>query len=236
MNEEIQNNNPDEFEDLPISMVRRAISTGLVQSKAPIPHFYLTAEIDVEKLVAIKKTLNEKQKVIKITYNDILLKLTAQTLKDHLYMTSSFMGEKIRKYKNVHLGFAVKVDDGLLVPVIKNCDKKSIVDIATESKTLTEKAKTKKLRFHERKDAVFTVSNLGMYDIENFSAIINPPESAILAVGSIIRKPVVIREAIEIRSRMKVTLSCDHRVIDGANGASFLQALKFNFENPQIDN
>jgi len=235
MKEETSNNHSEEFEDLPIRGIRKAISTGLVQSKAPVPHFYLTTEIDMEKIIALRKTLNEAQEDVKISYNDIFIKLTAQTLKDHLYMTSQFMGDKIRKFNNIHLGFAIAIEDGLLVPVIKDCNKKSIVDIAAESKALAEKARTKKLRFHERQGAVFTISNLGMYDIESFSAIINPPESAILAIGSIIKKPVVIKERVEIRNRMKVTLSCDHRVLDGAIGASFLQALKANFENPEIE-
>jgi len=235
MKEETSNNHSEEFEDLPIRGIRKAISTGLVQSKAPVPHFYLTTEIDMEKIIALRKILNEAQEDVKISYNDIFIKLTAQTLKDHLYMTSQFMGDKIRKFNNIHLGFAIAIEDGLLVPVIKDCNKKSIVDIAAESKALAEKARTKKLRFHERQGAVFTISNLGMYDIESFSAIINPPESAILAIGSIIKKPVVIKERVEIRNRMKVTLSCDHRVLDGAIGASFLQALKANFENPEIE-
>lgn len=235
MKEETSNNHSEEFEDLPLRGIRKTISVGLTQSKAPVPHFYLTTEIDMEKIIALRKSLNEAQEDVKISYNDIFIKLTAQTLKDHLYMTSCFMGDKIRRFKKIHLGFAVAIEDGLLVPVIKDCDKKSIVDIATESKPLAEKARTKKLRFHERQGAVFTISNLGMYDIESFSAIINPPESAILAIGSIIKKPVVINERMEIRNRMKVTLSCDHRVLDGAMGASFLQALKANFENPEIE-
>lgn len=235
MKEETSNNHSEEFEDLPLRGIRKAISTGLIQSKAPVPHFYLTTEIDMEKIIALRKSLNEAQEDVKISYNDIFIKLTAQTLKEHLYMTSRFMGDKIRRFKNIHLGFAVTVEDGLLVPVIKNCDKKNILDIAVESKALVEKARTKKLRFYERQGAVFTISNLGMYDIESFSAIINPPESAILAIGSIIKKPAVIKERLEIRNRMKVTISCDHRVLDGAMGASFLQALKTNCENPEIE-
>lgn len=234
MKEETSNNHSGEFEDLPLRGIRKAISIGLTQSKAPVPHFYLITEIDMEKIIALRKSLNETQEEVKITYNDIFIKLTAETLKEHLYMTSRFMGDKIRRFKNIHLGFAVAIEDGLLVPVIKDCDKKSILDISVESKTLTEKAKTKRLRLHERQDAVFTITNLGMYDIENFSAIINPPESAILAIGSIFKKPVVINDRIEIRNRMKVTLSCDHRVLDGAMGASFLQALKTNFKNPNL--
>ncbi len=236
MKEEKSNNRSEKFEDLPLRGIRKAISIGLTQSKAPVPHFYLITEIDMEKIIALRKSLNEAQEHVKVTYNDIFIKLTAQTLKEHLYMTSRFMEDKIRRFKNIHLGFAVAIEDGLLVPVIKDCDKKNILDIAAESNTLAEKARTKKLRFHERQGAVFTVSNLGMYDIESFSAIINPPESAILAIGSIFKKPVVINDRIEIRNRMKVTLSCDHRVLDGVIGASFLQNLKINFENPNLDN
>ncbi len=232
MKEGTSNNHSEEFEDMPLRGIRKAISIGLTQSKAPVPHFYLITGMDMEKIIALRKSLKETQEDVKITYNDIFIKLTAQTLKEHLYMTSRFMGNKIRTFKNINLGFAVAIEDGLLVPVIKNCDKKNILDIARESKALVDKVKIKKLRFHEQQGAVFTISNLGMYDIENFSAIINPPESAILAIGSIIKKPVVINDRIEIRHRMKVTLSCDHRVLDGTMGALFLKSLKTNFENP----
>ena len=150
-------------------------------------------------------------------------------------MISSFMGDKIRRFKNIHIGFVVAIDDGLITPIIKDCDKKSIKDIALKSKSLIEKAKIKKLRRAEYEGAVFTISNLGMYDVENFSAVINPPEGAILAIGSITKKPAVINDRINIRHRMKVTISCDHRVIDGTSAASFLISLKTIFENPDIN-
>ncbi|MFC1562619.1 dihydrolipoamide acetyltransferase family protein [candidate division KSB1 bacterium] len=229
------NNNPEEFEDFPLRGTRKIIAARLSESKSTIPHFYLVSEIDTEKIIELKKSLNETQSDVKITYNDIFIKITALTLKIHPYMASHFMGDKIRRFKNINLGFAVAVEDGLLVPVIKDCDKKSIKDIAVESKSLAEKAKIKRLRRHEYQGAVFTITNLGMYDIENFSAIINPPECAILAFGSIIKKPVVIGDQLEVGNRMKITLSCDHRVIDGTLGAEFLKSLKMNLENPDIN-
>jgi len=234
MKEETANNSEEEFEDVQFRGIRKIIAGRLIQSKAPIPHFYLVTEIDMEKIIDLRKTLNENQEDVKITFNDIFIKLTAQTIKEHPYIASHFMDDKIRRFKNIHIGFAVAVEDGLLVPVIKNCDKKSIKEISEESKALVEKAKIKRMRIHEQQGAVFSLTNLGMYDIENFSAVINPPECAILAVGSIIKKPVVMDDRIEARHRMKVTLSCDHRVLDGAMGASFLKSLKMNFENPNI--
>ncbi len=234
MNDELSKNNSEEFEDLPLRGIRKIIADRLIESKAPVPHFYLITEIDMENIINLRKSLNETHTDVKITYNDIFMKLTALTLKEHKYMTAYFMEDKIRRFKNIHLGFAVAIEDGLLVPVIKNCDNKSIKNIAAESKVLVEKAKAKRLRFHERQGAVFTITNLGMYDIENFSAVINPPESAILAVGSTVKKPVVVDDKIEIRHRMKVTLSCDHRVLDGTMGAEFLKSLKMKFENPDI--
>ena len=233
MKEEIYNSM--EFEDIPLSGIRKVMSRRLIQSKAPIPHFYLTTEIDMEKIISLRKLLNETVKDVKITYNDIFIKLTAQTLKNHLYMTSSFMGDKIRRFKNIHIGFVVAVDDGLIIPIIKDCDKKSIKDIALKSKSLIEKARIKKLRRSEYEGAVFTISNLGMYDVENYSAVINPPEGAILAIGSITKKPAVINDQVKIRHRMKVTISCDHRVIDGTVAASFLNSLKTKFENPALN-
>ncbi|NVM00829.1 MAG: 2-oxo acid dehydrogenase subunit E2, partial [Candidatus Helarchaeota archaeon] len=214
MKEEIYSS--PEFEDIPLSGIRKVMSHRLIQSKAPIPHFYLTTEIDMEKIISLRKSLHETIKDVKITYNDIFIKLAALTLKNHLYMTSSFRGDKIRRFKNIHIGFVVAIDDGIITPIIKDCDKKNIKDIALESKSLIEKARIKKLKRNEYEGAVFTISNLGMYDIENFSAVINPPEGSILAIGSIIKKPTVINDQIKIRHRMKVTISCDHRTIDGA--------------------
>ena len=219
-----------DYEDIPLRGIRKVISARLVQSKAPVPHFYVTTEIDMERIIELRNSLKEKG----ITFNDIILKLTALTVKKHPVMTSGFLEDRIRKYNSVHLGFAVSVEDGLIAPVIKDCDKKDIEEISAESKLLSEKARNRRLRRHEYEGAVFTVSNLGMFNVDNFSAIINPPEGAALAVGSIIKKPVVIEDKIEVRNRMKVTVSCDHRVIDGAEAAQFLKTLKSDFENPVI--
>ena len=223
----------EEFEDLPLRGIRKVMAGRLVQSKSPVPHFYVVTEIDMEKIIALKNSLNETEKDVKISFNDIFIKLTAYTLKENPQITSHFMEDKIRRHKNINLGFVVAVEDGLIIPVIRNCDKKSIKEIAIESKLLVEKAKERRLRRTDYEGGVFTISNLGMYDVEHFSAIINPPESAILAIGSIIKKPVVINDQITIRHRIKVTISCDHRVIDGTGAALFLKSLKTNFENPE---
>ena len=235
MKDDRSGNNLEEYEDFPLRGIRKIIANKLIESKAPVPHFYLVTEIDMEGIIILRKSLNENKSDVKITYNDIFIKLTALALKEHPYMTSHFMGDKIRRFKKIHIGLAVAIEEGLLVPVIRDSDRKGIKDIALESASLAEKAKTKKLRLHEQQGAVFTITNLGMFGIEKFSAIINPPESAILAIGSIIEKPVVVDGEIVKRNRVKVTLSCDHRVLDGAKGAEFLKSLKMNFENPVIN-
>ena len=226
-----EDNVTEEYEDIPLRGMRRIIANRLVQSKAPVPHFYVTTEIDMEKIIALRQSLKEKG----VTFNDIILKLTALTLKKHLVIASSFLEDKIRKHKSIHMGFAVSVDDGIIAPVIKDCDKKSVEEISVESKSLAEKARNRRLRRHDYDGAVFTVSNLGMFDVDSFSAVINPPEGAALAVGSIIKKPVAVDDKIEVRHRLKVTISCDHRVIDGAEAAQFLKTLKSDFENPDIE-
>ena len=225
-------NNAEEFEDIPLKGIRKIIAVRMAESKSTVPHFYLVTEMDMEKMIELRKSLNGRDEDVKISFNDMFIKLTAHTLKEHPMVMSHYMGENVRRYKNVHIGFAVAIEDGLLVPVIRDCDKKSIKEISEESKVLAEKARIKRLRHHEMRGGIFTITNLGMFGIENFSAVINTPESAILAIGSTIKKPVVVDDKIEIRPRMKVTLSCDHRVVDGAVGASFLQSLKENFENP----
>lgn len=228
-NDKISN---EDYIDIPLKGIRRVIARRLVESKAPIPHFYLTSEFGMDKIAALRSQLKKKNSEVNITYNDIIMKLTAVTLKEFPYINAHFFGDSIRKYRSVHIAFAVAVDDGIITPVIRNCDIKSIEEITQESKTLTERAKVKRLKRKEYEGATFTVTNLGMYPIENFSAIINPPECAILAIGSIKKTPVVENDTIKISHRMKVTLSCDHRVIDGAMGAEFLTKLKNNMENP----
>ncbi|MBO8130040.1 MAG: 2-oxo acid dehydrogenase subunit E2 [Candidatus Marinimicrobia bacterium] len=231
MKENNRNDN-QKYEETPLQGVRKAIATAMVNSKSPIPHFYLTIETDMDNIIFIRKKLNNSQNDIKISYNDIIIKIVANCLKKFPYMRTHLIDGTLRTYNFINIGFAVSTDFGLLVPVIKDCDKKNIFQIAKETKEFVEKSRNKKLRIHEREGAVFTISNLGMYEIENFSAIINPPQSSILSVGTITKKPVVINDKIEIKHRMKLTLSCDHRVIDGAQGATFLMDLKRNIENP----
>jgi pyruvate dehydrogenase E2 component (dihydrolipoamide acetyltransferase) len=222
----------DEYKDKPLSSVRKTIARRLVESKAPVPHFYVTTEIDMERLVCFRKSLKAFKKENHVSFNDIVVKAAALTLKKFPPLNASFRKDRIRYYKIVHIGIAVAIDDGLITPVLRNADEKSLYEIAEETTELVERARQKKLRPDEYTGATFTISNMAMYDVDNFAAIINPPESAILAVGSVVRKPVAMNDRVEIRDRMKVTVSCDHRVIDGATAAGFLQALRKNLEKP----
>lgn len=221
----------DEYEDIPLSMMHEAVAKRMVQSKAPVPHFYLTVEVDMDKLVELRESLKDVGDV-KISYNDIIVKAVALNLRRHPEVNASFQGNAIRRYKRVHVGVAVALEEGLITPVIRDCDGKSLGQIAREIRELSERARQKKLRPEEYSGATFTVSNLGMYGIEEFSAVINPPEAAILAVGAIVQKPVVKDGQIVVSHRARLTLSCDHRVIDGATGAQFLVDLKQMLENP----
>ncbi len=221
----------DEYEDIPLSMMRETVAKRMVQSKASVPHFYLTVEVDMDALVELRESLKDVGDV-KISYNDIIVKAVALNLRRHPEVNASFLGDVIRQYKRVHVGVAVAIEDGLITPVIRDCDGKSLRQIAREIRELSERARQKKLRPEEYTGATFTVSNLGMYGIEEFSAVINPPEGAILAVGAIVQKPVVKDGEIVVGQRAHLTLSCDHRVIDGATGAQFLMDLKGMLENP----
>jgi pyruvate dehydrogenase E2 component (dihydrolipoamide acetyltransferase) len=195
------------------------------------PHFYLTVEINMDAAVEARAAINQHSPV-KISFNDFVVKACATSLRQHPVINSSWMGDKITYHRDIHIGVAVAVEDGLLVPVIQHTDLKSMSQINTEVKELAGKAKAKKLTPQEMQGNTFTISNLGMFDIEEFTAIINPPDACILAVGSIIKKPIVKNDQIVVGNMMKVTLSCDHRVVDGASGAQFLQTLKRMLENP----
>jgi pyruvate dehydrogenase E2 component (dihydrolipoamide acetyltransferase) len=223
---------PAEFEEKELSMMRKTIARRMAESKGPVPHFYITSEIDMGKAIEFRKLVNELEEDLKISFNDLIIKAVAKALMKYPQLNASFIGDKIRVYKGIHIGVAVALEDGLITPVIRNCEVKSLGQIAREAKDLAEKARSKKLKPEEYTGGTFTISNLGMYDVENFAAIINPPEGAILAVGSIQEKPVVVEGQIRIGHRMKVTLSCDHRVTDGATAAKFLQELKKILENP----
>lgn len=217
--------------DVKVSQMRKAIARRLSESKNGAPHFYLTMDIAMDNAVALRTQLNNVLPQ-KVSFNDIVLKAVALSLRQHPNVNCSWLGDTIRYYDHVHVGMAVAVEDGLLVPVIKFTDGKTVQEISVEAKALAEKAVTKKLMPEEMSGNTFTVSNLGMFGIEEFTAIINPPDAAILAVGAIRQEPAFVNGELRNTNKMKVTLSCDHRVVDGATGAKFLQTLKNLLENP----
>ncbi len=219
------------YEDKPLSQMRKTIARRLSESKFTAPHFYLTIEANMDKAVEMRKQVNEVAPV-KISFNDFVIKACAAALKQHPSVNASWLGDKMRYHKNVHIGVAVAVEEGLLVPVIRFADMKTLSQINTEVKVLAGKAKERKLQPDEMQGNTFTISNLGMFGIEEFTAIINPPDSCILAVGAIVEKPIVKNGEIVVGNMMRVTLSCDHRVVDGATGAQFLQTLKGILEDP----
>ena len=219
------------FDEVPVSQMRKVIAKRLAESKFSAPHFYVTMAIDMDNAVASRAKLNEVSKV-KISFNDLVLKACAVALKQHPAVNSSWLGDKIRTNHHVNIGVAVAVEEGLLVPVVRFADTKSLSQIAEEVKELAKKAKDKKLQPSEWEGNTFTISNLGMFGVDEFTAIINPPDACILAVGGITQKPVVKNGQIVVGNVMKVTLSCDHRVVDGASGAAFLQTLKGLLEEP----
>jgi pyruvate dehydrogenase E2 component (dihydrolipoamide acetyltransferase) len=221
------------YEDKTVSQMRKTIARRLSESKFTAPHFYLSVEIDMERAIVVREQLNQNSDV-RISYNDLVIRSVASALKKHAVINASWLGDRIRYNHDVHIGVAVAVEDGLLVPVIKNADRKTLSQINGEVKMLAGKAKDKKLQPDEMQGNTFTISNLGMFGIEEFTAIINPPDACILAVGGIIQKPVVKNGQIVVGNTMKVTLSCDHRVVDGASGAQFLQTLKSILEEPLL--
>ncbi|MEM6699998.1 MAG: pyruvate dehydrogenase complex dihydrolipoamide acetyltransferase, partial [Bacteroidota bacterium] len=221
----------DNYEDVPVTQMRKVIARRLGESKFTAPHFYLTVEIAMENAIKLRKQLNEIAPV-KISFNDLVLKAAAVALKQHPAINSSWLGDSIRVNRDVNIGVAVAVEDGLLVPVVRHADMKTLSQINTEVKEMAGRAKIKKLQPQEMQGNTFTISNLGMFGIEEFTAIINPPDACILAVGGIIDKAVVKDSEVVPGKRMKVTLSCDHRVVDGASGAQFLNTFKEILENP----
>ena len=221
------------YEDKTVSQMRKTIARRLSESKFTAPHFYLSVEIDMERAMMVREQLNQNSDV-RISYNDLVIRSVASALNKHAVINASWLGDRIRYNHDVHIGVAVAVEDGLLVPVIKNADRKTLSQINGEVKMLAGKAKDKKLQPDEMQGNTFTISNLGMFGIEEFTAIINPPDACILAVGGIIQKPVVKNGQIVVGNTMKVTLSCDHRVVDGASGAQFLQTLKSILEEPLL--
>jgi len=222
-----------EYSDEPLSSMRKVIATRLVQSKAPIPHFYLAIEVNMQRAKELRESANLLDPGLKLSYNDIILKACAAALRQNPEVNASFQGESIRYHHRVHLGMAVATDGGgLITPVLRNADTKNLAEISSESKELAARARTRKLLPEEYSGSTFSISNLGMMGIDEFSAVINPPEGAILAVGAVAEKPVVVDGRVEVGLRCRLTLSCDHRVVDGATGAKFLQSLKQILENP----
>ncbi|MDG1333458.1 MAG: pyruvate dehydrogenase complex dihydrolipoamide acetyltransferase [Crocinitomicaceae bacterium] len=218
------------FTDEPVSQMRKVIAKRLAESKFTAPHFYLTISLDMDRAIDLRSSLKEVD--VKVSYNDMVIKACALALREHPTVNSAWYGDIIRRNQHVHIGVAVAVDEGLLVPVVRFADGKSMPEIGGEVRELATKAKTKKLQPSEWEGNTFTISNLGMFGIEEFTAIVNPPDSCIMAVGGISQVPVVKNGEIVPGNVMKVTLSCDHRVVDGASGAEFLNTFKHYMENP----
>ncbi|MEO0312530.1 MAG: hypothetical protein RIQ89_2187 [Bacteroidota bacterium] len=221
------------FDDTPVSQMRKTIAKRLSESMFTAPHFYLTMSINMDAIVNTRGRINEAYG-LKISFNDFVVKAVAMSLKQHPKVNSSWLGETIRTNHHVNVGIAVAVDEGLLVPVVRYADGKTLSQINAEVKDYAKRAKDKKLQPADWEGNTFTISNLGMYGIEEFTAIINPPDACILAVGGILEKAVVKNGELQVGHEMKVTLSCDHRVVDGATGASFLNTLKTFLEEPLL--
>ncbi len=221
----------ESFVDEPVSQMRKVIARRLSESLFTAPHFYLTVDVNMDHAIAVRKVINTKEGV-KVSFNDMVVKAVALSLKQHPAINSSWLGDVIRRNNHVHIGVAVAVEDGLLVPVVRFADTKGLSQIGEEVKQFAQKAKDKKLQPSDWEGNTFTISNLGMFGIDSFTAIINSPDSCILAVGGISEVPVVKNGQVVPGNVMKLTLSCDHRVVDGASGASFLQTLKGYLENP----
>ena len=223
---------PSAYRDEPLSEMRRTIARRLVTSLGPVPHFFLTSEIDMERASDMRRSINELYPDIKLSINDIIIKVAAVALIQHPHVNASFQDKTIRYYEHADIGVAVATENGLITPVVRAAELKSLLDIASEVRELAERARARKLKPEEYTGATFSISNLGMFGIDEFTAVINPPEGAILAVGAMAPKPVAKETQIVIRQTMRVTMSCDHRAIDGAVGAQFLQTFKQIMENP----
>src|SRR2546425_1400344 len=221
------------YEDVPLTQIRKTIAKRLAASLGPIPHFFLTTEADMERAAEARTALNAQLgDQGKVGFNDIILQAVALALAKHRACNAWFQDDHIRYWNEVHLGMAVAVEDGLITPVIRNADRKSLTQIGAEARELAQRARARRLKPEEYTGATFSVSNLGMYDIDQFTAVINPPEAGIVAIGTITERPVVVGGQVAPRKRLRLTMSCDHRVIDGATGATFLQTLRQMLENP----
>lgn len=220
------------YHDEPASEIRRTIARRLVTSLGPIPHFFLTIEIEMDRAAEMRRAINDLDPELKISINDIIIKVAAAALMEHPQVNASYQEKNVRYYERADIGVAVAIEDGLITPVVRSADQKQLSEIAREVRDMAERARHKKLRPEEYTGATFSISNLGMFGIDEFTAVINPPEGGILAVGAMTPKPVVREGEIVARQMMHVTMSCDHRVIDGATGAKFLQTFKKILENP----
>jgi pyruvate dehydrogenase E2 component (dihydrolipoamide acetyltransferase) len=220
------------YRDEPASEMRRTIAKRLVTSLGPVPHFFLSTEIEMDRAAEMRKAINELDPQLKISINDVIIKVAAAALIQNPQVNASFQDKVVRYYEHADIGVAVAIEEGLITPIVRAADQKSLGAIAAEVRDLAERARNRKLKPDEYLGASFSVSNLGMFGIDEFTAIINPPEAAILAVGAMSAKPVVRNNEVVIRQMMRVTMSCDHRVVDGATGAKFLQTFKKILENP----
>jgi pyruvate dehydrogenase E2 component (dihydrolipoamide acetyltransferase) len=221
-----------EFEDVPLTQIRATIARRMPLSKGPVPHFYVSSEVAMDRAWELREQLNALEGQPKISVNDFVIRACALALLKHPGVNASLQGDAIRVYHRAHIGVAVSLDEGLITPVLRDCHAKPLAQIAVEARDLAERARNRKLRAQELSGATFSISNLGMFDVAEFSAIINPPEGAILAVGSVRRVPVVDDAGLGVGRRMMLTISCDHRVLDGAMGARFLQDVKRLLEEP----
>jgi pyruvate dehydrogenase E2 component (dihydrolipoamide acetyltransferase) len=222
---------PGTAEDVELSPIRKTIAKRMTESKTTAPHFYVTVEVDMDPAMTFRDQINAV-KEIKLSFTDIIIKATSEALMKHPQVNATYLGDKMRQYHYTHIGVAVALEEGLVTPIVRNCEQKRLDQINAELRDLVERARTRKLKPDEYLGATFTISNLGMFGVEEFAAIVNPPEGAILAVGGIIEKPVVRNGEIVIGHTMKVTLSSDHRIIDGVVAARFMQDFKKILENP----
>ena len=221
-----------DFQDQPLTQIRKTIARRLSESIGPIPTFYLTSEFDLSRVTEMRAAMAEMGDEFKVSVNDIILKATATALSQHPEVNAHWLGDKIRYHNRVHLGMAVATQDGLIVPVVFDADQKTMREISAEAKTLAKKARERKLQPNEYTGSTFSVSNLGMFGIDQFTAIINPPEVGILAIGAAEDKVEVANGEFVVKKKLRVTMSCDHRAVDGAVGAEFLRTLRRMIENP----
>ncbi len=221
-----------DFKDVPLTQIRKTIARRLAESNGPVPTFFLTAEFDATRAAEMRVQLAEMGDQYKASFNDIVIKAVALALAEHPEVNAHWLVDKIRQFNRIHVAMAVAVEDGLITPVLFDADRLSLWEISAKARDLAKRARERKLMPEEYTGATFTVSNLGMFGIDQFTAIINPPEAGILAIGGVEEKPVVVDGQLEVRQRMRVTMSCDHRVIDGATGAKFLQTVGRYIENP----